>query len=69
VGFGCLRGGRCARTAPSGPAVTYDEIMEALRMLDGEARKQPPTYEKLVNRARRLKTVFKSRGSGDVFAN
>ena len=55
------------RQPPNGPTVTYDEIMDALRMLDGEARKQSPTYERLVTRARRLKGVFRSRDGGDIF--
>jgi hypothetical protein len=57
------------RQPPNGPTVTYDEIMDALRMLDGEARNQSPAYERLVTRARRLKTVFRSRGEGGMVAN
>jgi hypothetical protein len=57
------------RQPPNGPIVTYDEIMDALRALDSEAAKrQPPDYEKLVTRARRLKDVFQPRGSRDIFA-
>ena len=57
------------RQPPNGPVVTYDEIMDALRMLDGEAQKRSPRYEKLVTRARRLKTVFRSRDGEDIFAS
>jgi len=56
------------RQPPNGPFVTFDEIMEALRSLDGEARKQPANYQKLVTRARRVKEVFRRRGSRDIFA-
>jgi hypothetical protein len=55
------------RQPPEGPIVKYDEIMDALRMLDGEAAKRPPTYDKLVSRARRVKEIFRPRGSRDVF--
>jgi hypothetical protein len=53
------------RQPPNGPVVTYDEIMDALRTLDGEAAK--PSYEKLVMRAMRLKDVFRARGDNDIF--
>jgi hypothetical protein len=57
------------RQPPNGPVVTYDEIMDALRTLDGEAAKRPPNYERLVTRARRVKDVFRPRGNGDdIFA-
>lgn len=57
------------RHPANGPVVTYDEIMDALRMLDKEAaEKRPPNYERLVTRARRLKDVFRPRGSGGIFA-
>ena len=57
------------RQPSNGPVVTYDEIMDALRMLDKEAQAtRPPNYEKLVSRARRLKDVFGPRGSGGIFA-
>ena len=35
------------RQPPDGPTVKYDEIMDALRTLDREAR-QPPAYDRLV---------------------
>jgi hypothetical protein len=56
------------RQPPNGPVVTFDEIMDALRTLDGEAAKHPPNYERLVTRARRLKDVFRPGGNGDIFA-
>jgi hypothetical protein len=55
------------RQPPNGPTVTYDEIMDALRLLDKEVTQRPPNYEKLVTRARRLKDVFSPRGQGDIF--
>jgi hypothetical protein len=57
------------RQPPNGPVITYDEIMDALRALDGEARKRPPNYEQLVTRARRLKEVFRPGGTGGIFAH
>jgi hypothetical protein len=57
------------RQPPDGPVVAYDDIMDALRTLDGEAaRQRPPSYDRLVTRARRLKDVFKPGGSRDIFA-
>jgi hypothetical protein len=56
------------RQPPNGPVITYDDIMDALRTLDGEASKRPANYEKLVTRARRLKDVFRPRGDGGIFA-
>lgn len=55
------------RQPPNGPVVTYDDIMDALRALDGEAAKRPPNYERLVTRARRVKDVFRPRGNSDLF--
>ena len=43
---------------PTGcPAVRFDDIMDALKRLDGEAADQP-TYGKFLNRARRWKELY-----------
>jgi hypothetical protein len=48
-----------------GRVVKFDEIMDALRTLDGEATKKPH-YPKLFTRAQRLKEAFRPRGSGNT---
>ena len=37
--------------------VRFDDIMDALKHLDGEAA-QTPQYSKFINRARRLKELY-----------
>ncbi len=54
------------RSMPNGKPVTFDDIMDALRALDGAAAEKPH-YRKLVTRARRLRSVFRPRDSGDIF--
>ena len=51
------------RQAGDGPPVSFDDIMDALRTLDGEAHNRID-YGKLVNRARRLRDVFGRGESG-----
>jgi hypothetical protein len=51
-----------------GPPVSFDDIMDALRTLDGEAHARTD-YGKLVNRARRVRSLFDrgAGGSGGIF--
>ena len=55
------------RKPPAGPLVSFDDVMDALKALDGEATKQPH-YRKLVNRARRIKDLYgRDRGGSSIF--
>jgi len=65
----------CAiQTAPelgqqgNGPPVSFDDIMEALKLLDGEAHVRID-YGKLVNRVRRFRDLYRrgDNGSGEIF--
>jgi hypothetical protein len=48
--------------------VKFDEIIDALKRLDGEAA-DLPTYGKFINRARRWKDLYRSdRGGRPLFA-
>jgi hypothetical protein len=47
------------RRPPSAPTVRFDEVMDALKQLDGEAS-QTPHYRKIFTRAQRLKVLHKS---------
>ena len=49
------------RTPTDGPPVKFDDIMDALKALDREVAKQPG-YGRLINRARRVRDLY--RGSG-----
>jgi hypothetical protein len=51
------------RTAKNG-VVRFDDIMDALKQLDGEAASKPH-YHKLVNRARRWKDLYRNDGGGN----
>ena len=52
------------RRASDAPMVHFDDIMEALKKLDGPTAETPP-YQKFINRARRLKDLYRSdRGDG-----
>ena len=51
------------RLAGDGPPVSFDDIMDALKTLDGEAHARTD-YGKLVNRVRRLRNVFGRGESG-----
>jgi hypothetical protein len=48
--------------------VSFDDIMDALRSLDGEAHARTD-YGKLVNRVRRIRDLYDrgERGSGGIF--
>ena len=45
------------RQPPGGPPVRFDDVIEALKRLDGEIAAQP-RYAKLVSRARRWKDLY-----------
>jgi hypothetical protein len=45
------------RSPPSAPVVRFDDIMDALKRLDGEAAVKPE-YGKFINRARRWKDLY-----------
>jgi hypothetical protein len=51
-----------------GPPVSFDDIMEALKLLDGEAHASID-YGKLVNRVRRFRDLYRrgDSGSGRLF--
>ncbi|MBV9348132.1 MAG: hypothetical protein JO245_09165 [Pseudolabrys sp.] len=53
------------RETPDGALVKYDEIMEALRMLDGEAAKKTD-YGRLMKRARRIRDLYRPGGGGQL---
>jgi hypothetical protein len=46
------------RNPPSAPLARFDDIMEALKQLDGEVA-QSPQYGKFINRARRLRDLYR----------
>jgi hypothetical protein len=56
------------RQQGKGPPVSFDDIMEALRILDGEAH-AGMDYGKLVNRVRRIRDLYGrgEGGSGGIF--
>jgi hypothetical protein len=53
------------RRPPDGPLVRFDDIMDALRKLDGEAAGKT-NYGKLMSRARRIRELYGS-GNGGAF--
>ena len=56
------------RQPPSAPVIRFDDIMDALKRLDGEAADKP-VYGKFINRARRWKDLYRSdRGGRPLFA-
>ena len=56
------------RQPPSAPTTRFDNIMDALKRLDGEAADKP-VYGKFINRARRWKDLYRSdRGGRPLFA-
>jgi hypothetical protein len=50
------------RRPPAAPLVRFDDVMDALKQLDGEAADQP-SYRKLVSRARRWKDLYRGERS------
>lgn len=55
------------RCPASGPVVRFDEIMDALKQLDGEAACRPQ-YGKFISRARRWKELYRSERGGSLGA-
>jgi hypothetical protein len=56
------------RRPPSAPTIRFDDIMDALKRLDGEAASRP-NYGKFINRARRWKDWYRSdRGGHAAYA-
>lgn len=53
------------RQPADGPPVRFDDIMEALRKLDGEAAAQR-NYSKLVSRARRIRDLYRRDDNGSL---
>jgi hypothetical protein len=56
------------RQLAKGPPVRFDDIMIALKSLDADAAKST-NYAKLMNRARRIKDLFRKDGEGGIFIN
>ncbi|WP_157100105.1 hypothetical protein [Rhodoplanes sp. Z2-YC6860] len=55
------------RRPPAAPTVRFDDIMDALKRLDGEAA-NTPNYGKFINRAQRWKDPYrKERGGRSLF--
>lgn len=52
-----------ARRPPSAPMVRFEDVMEALKKLDGQAAENP-IYHKLISRARRVKELYRNERSG-----
>jgi hypothetical protein len=52
------------RRPPSAPTVRFDDIMDALKRLDGEAAAKP-SYGKFINRAQRWKDLYRKDGGGN----
>ena len=56
------------RRPPTAPVVRFDDIMDALKRLDGETADKPE-YGKFISRARRWKDLYHSgRGGRSMFA-
>lgn len=53
------------RKPPMAPPVTFDDVMDALKRLDGELAERPP-YRKLITRAMRWKGLVRSDGYGSI---
>ena len=54
------------RQPVDGPPVRFDDIMDALKKLDAEAARSVD-YGKLINRARRVRDLYRSDGNGGIF--
>jgi hypothetical protein len=55
------------RRARPGAGVRFDDIMDALKELDGEAAERAQ-YTKFINRARRWKELYRGEREGFLFA-
>jgi hypothetical protein len=53
------------RQPAQGPPIRFDDIMDALKQLDAEAAKTAD-YGKLINRARRIRDLYRPDGNGGV---
>lgn len=53
------------RQPSDGPPATFDHIMDALRKLDGEVA-QKPNYGRFINRARRIRDLYRPGPFGRV---
>jgi hypothetical protein len=51
------------RRPPSAPVIRFDDIIDALKRLDGEAAGRP-NYGKFINRARRWKDLYRASDHG-----
>lgn len=51
------------RRPTNGPPIQFDEIMDALRKLDGEAA-QKPNYGRFIDRARRIRDLYRPGPNG-----
>lgn len=51
------------RMPTDGPPVSFDDIMDALKTLDQETRVD---HSRFVNRARRLRDLYRERGQGGI---
>jgi hypothetical protein len=51
------------RRPPAAPTVRFDDIMDALKRLDGDAAGKPQ-YGKFINRARRWKDLYRGQRAG-----
>jgi hypothetical protein len=55
------------RSSPSADPVRFEDIMDALKQLDGEVANRPH-YRKFISRARRWKDLYhRNRGGGSLF--
>ena len=52
------------RRPPSASVVRFDDVMDALKRLDGDVADQPQ-YGKFINRARRWKDLYRSESGSD----
>jgi len=55
------------RQPPAAPTVRFDDIMDALKRLDGAAA-DTPNYGKFISRARRWKDLYRSDGGRSLLA-
>jgi hypothetical protein len=53
------------RQPAAGPRIRFDDIMDALKQLDAEAAKKTD-YGKLINRARRIRDLYRPDGNGGM---
>jgi hypothetical protein len=61
----CLESAPELREPAEGRLVRFDDIMDALKQLDAEAAKRT-NYGRLINRARRIRDLYRPDGNGGV---